>query len=474
MVPKTPALAESGELVIPHTEKAQAADVIRQVNEVAIAVKALPDNPQLGKSIATARQTIDEWTTSMTVDADIALHKYEQLHPERINHAQQKVAQVLARYHAEVRNAIDALSCRTSEVRSSVDVDACKNDLAKHLGINLQEYVIVLPPSETPKAKTYPIEGNGLIFDVDVVPPPEEVSHQEIIPHEPKQEFRNFIDNLLPADIQRLVLDVVSWDDDNKRLELITHFVAEVIERNALKIPDDRKQVLVQGISDFVEQMRNNDLPIPYNRKVSNHVLDGVLPEVPTIREGSVAEDFDQWRNSRRQKEAEVCGDESKTKGVASVPDKNETSIPQHTKAKNRTKVLDGTFIVYNGIGKVEEIMVHGTSEDNERTKENLRELFNKENSAEKPVGIYFVDKNELEDAILYLPTNREAILYLQLKEEDVQCSMYRDENGKLEIKDHLGQDIAPLRNKLVTTKDILNDPFKLFKAQNIRLEFAQ
>lgn len=458
MIKHIPTFSETGELIIPLPEKTLASAIIQDVHAITEALKALPQNPSLGKSIEKARQRIDGWTTKMSADSVVALQRHANRAPSEFTAIEKTIAARLGQYHHEVREAIDILICRSNEVRSSVDVEACRNDLAKHFGLMLEDQ-----KNQMPGETVIPVEGNLIHFD-DVV-----ITQPQTVREEP--ELKQFFANLTPADIQRLTLDILSWDDSKKRAALVSVFVDEALARSP-GVGVKNKEKLVQGIAEFIDQLRKNERPNPYNQKVSNHVLFGVLPEAPAIYKETYANDFDSWRNNRQQKESglENCGPEALS---ASMGEKADTEIPQYSKNNNHTKILDGAFVIYNGQGKVEERVVTGTEAEVETIKEYLGDSFAKENSAEHPVGIYFVDKHELEDAILYLQANKGAILYLQMKGEDIQCSIYRDKVGNLRIDDHLGNPIAPLRNSKVTAEDILRRPFDFFSVRNMRLEVA-
>jgi hypothetical protein len=427
----------SGVLTTSQPRVVSARSIIAHADELSRSIATLPVSPALAHSIENVRQDMDTWMERMSDDARIILESVRVSKPHLLEAAQKRISDALAEFHRKARELLLAATSRCCDVSASVDAPRLKKDLEQYFGVSRND----LKEVET---EILPLT-NTISFDPIVVT------------HEPENNdyvaSLSFIEHMTDGDTQRLLLDIVRIDEENVRNEMIGRLVDSITARAPLTFRDEDKNRIIGKLQDFADALRRNQHPNPYHLKVSNHALLGVLPETPNVSNENPMQSFQQWRDRRPPSD---------------LPDRNGDGIPEYTCGSDRKAMLNGSMIFYRGTGEVDELVIDGDGESRDTI---ARMLEHAQGKPERAVGVYFVDKHELEETLLSLPADGKAVLHIQLKNTDIECRIVRNAAGFLQITDANGQRPAPLRNKDISDEEIIHNPLAYFSARNMRLE---
>jgi hypothetical protein len=351
--------------------------------------------------------------------------------PSSLNNAQKLMAQFLRKLHVEAEKFFDAANKRTCTIRASVDTQRFAHDL--------MQYAQVEPADGMTTEEETPLEGRKYSFA-------SMIEGGAIHAGSPEQQF---FESFQEVDIQHLLLDILTVDDEAKRTEYIAKVVQNVASKTGTEIAPDIQGRLTETISRFLADLRANNRPSPYHLRVSDHAIVGTLPEV--IKVGTDPEaSTREWLQNRTKEVTEVDG------------------MPSYQCGLERKGEPAGNLLVYRGTGEVEQENVNDAS----RIIEVVKNAYADPNEARRPVGLYFIDKNEFEETVLSLPVDRRGLLHVRLHGTDTECVLYRDAEGVLHIEDMHQQRPAALRNHGITDQEVIQDPFKFFDVKGTYIEY--
>jgi hypothetical protein len=411
-------------------------EVLSLLNQFQNSLAVTPRGPQLAQSIENIRTKTMLILEKWSVDAQAALANFARQNPEYTAEAELKVASLCAEVHSAIKNVIDTANDRSMDIRASVDSKRFINDLALFLKVS---------SSSDTEPKTLGISAPSGMNFVELV------IGGDI---EKRKSIENIIiDNINEADIQKLLLDVMSEKSSDARADYMARILEEICERESQKTGKGKAKV--NGMKDkliaFIDQIKMGRNP--YILRTSDHAILGVLAE-------AIAPTKESW-NTWKQ-----------TRGLKQRP--NGTAIPQYSPETGRHQELQGRLVMHGGTGIIEDIRIENdkVAETGKSADEVVFANIEQEDVAHRAAGIYFVDGEELMDTLTYLPVGHSSALSMRIHKTDIVCDIYRDENGELIIEDEHGQRPSPLRN--VKNEDILKDPLTYFSVREMKIKYPQ